>query len=194
MYVKFYLKLTDTSSRLLTLLREVVMSSTRASELGFLPLMSAKSPIIGMRELQRISSAQLDELKHTGPTILCSGGVKRAVIIDFDQYMLMQNRFDEMLGVSARFLSFLPKIPSGYALEVKRLQLEVEGTLKKIVAESPEVSPVASMLDTLLNLGNMLFGQSADSKELNLGLKNEASKNSKKIGKKSGQSFRTNQE
>lgn len=134
------------------------MDLARKSE-ARLPLVSLESEVIGTKELQKVSSKYLDTLSEKGPQVVSVGGVKRAVLVDFNQYIHFQNRFKEIFKEMSVINQILPRIPipEGHRLQIDELKLEISGTLKKIVAESPESSPFADLMDAILGVAAGLF-------------------------------------
>lgn len=127
-----------------------------------LPLIGLDTKIAGTRELQKMSSKSLEALREDGPQIISVGGEKKAVLVDYSEYVHFQRRFEEMFKLTSIFNQFIPKfdILEGFKLQIDRFKLEVEGTLEKIVIESPKTSPFADLMDAIMSVAGGLFGDS----------------------------------
>jgi hypothetical protein len=138
------------------------MELARKTQEGRLPMVTVESKTIGTKELQKISAKYLDQLAQSGPEIIVVGGVKKAVLVDYDQYLHFQKRFREVVGEAFAVTQFLPKfkVPQGYELRVERLQVELVGTLQKIVSESSDTSPFADLMDSIIGLAMGVFAES----------------------------------
>lgn len=117
-----------------------------------LPIVTLDSDVIGTRELQKVSGAYLQSLKSSGPKIVSVGSVKRAVLVEYDQYMRFQKLFKEALKNMSIINQGLRKGADGHKLQGEELQLLISGTLKKIVEESPTASPFADLMDAILGV------------------------------------------
>lgn len=127
-----------------------------------LPMITLESKTIGTKELQKISSKYLDTLNASGPEIVVVGGVKRAILVDYDQYLHFQKRFREVVREAFAISQVLPKIkaPQGDELRMERLQVDIIGTLQKIVSETSETSPFADLMDSIMGVALGVLSES----------------------------------
>ena len=126
-----------------------------------LPILNMDSKTIGTRELQRMSAKYFDSLSEGGPQVVVVNGMKRAVLVDYDQFSLFQRRFHEIFGEVFAVNELLPRVrvPEGFELKVNKLKVEISGTIQKIVSESPESSPFADLMDAIMGVALGVFGE-----------------------------------
>lgn len=154
-----------------------------------LPMLTNRSPIIGTAELQKLSSKSLESLAETGPRIVSIHGIKRAVLVDHDQYLHFQDVFKDVFKQMSVINTVLPKIhvPDGHRLKINELRLEISGTLQKIVEESPEASPFADLMDAILGVAAGLMEESQQAPmEMRKAAKNILNKSAKAVEARSG--------
>lgn len=159
-----------------------------------LPVISARTPQIGTRHLQQMTSKDLDLLEEEGPRIVCINNMKKGVLVGFEQFERMQQRFNEMANMLLRSLCILkPNIPQG--TEVESLRIQIDLTLRQVREEMDESSPFADYMDTLITLGSLLNTEVEGVDELRSATKKALNKNSSKIeGKSRGFSRRAHQD
>jgi len=133
------------------------MELTNRNTSNKLPIVTLNNDVIGTSELQKVSGAYLKRLKDEGPKIVSIGGVKRAVIVEYDQYMHFQDTFGEIFKKMSMINQLLPKVPDEHKLQIDKLRLEISGTLQRIVEESPDSSPFADLMDAILGVAAGLF-------------------------------------
>ena len=108
--------------------------------------------------------------------------------LDFKQYMHFQDRFREIFKEMSVINQILPRIlvPEGHRLQIDELKLEISGTLKKIVSESPESSPFADLMDVILGVAAGLFQNNTSApKEMKSAATRSLSKSAKPVKKTS---------
>jgi len=125
-------------------------------------------------------------LKKGGPQIVAVGGVKRAVLIDYDQCIHFQKTFSAIFKQMSVINEILPRIPEGHKFHIEALRLEISGTLRRIVNESPESSPFADLMDAILGVATGLFESNAEAAPAHLkkNAKNILLSTAQKVNKK----------
>ena len=153
-----------------------------------LPIVTLESEVIGTSELQKVSGKYLNTLKERGPQLVAINGVKCAVLVDYDQYIHFQDTFGEIFKKMSVINQLLPRIPDGHQLQIKELRLQISGTLRRIVEESPESSPFADLMDAILGVATGLFENQVEPAptELKASAKKKLSTTAKKVAKKNG--------
>ncbi len=153
-----------------------------------LPFLTLESKIIGTRELQKISSSSLSSSLEQGPQIVSIGGIKRAVLVNYNQYSRFQETFKDLFKKMLIVNQILPKIPDGHKLHIEELKLEITGTLEKIVSESPETSPFAELMDAILGVATGLFkhGVQSTPSEIRTSARKTLHSTAQKVTKKHG--------
>lgn len=138
---------------------ELTSNSTQKQKLPFIDM---DTKLIGTRDLQKTSSKSLDTLKETGPKIITVGGEKKAVLIDYNDYLHFQKRFQKIFKLATVVNQIFPifNIPEGHKLQIDSLKMEMEGTLKEIIIESPESSPFTDLMDAVMSVAKGLFNNS----------------------------------
>ncbi|MEE9452009.1 MAG: hypothetical protein V3V61_04540 [Gammaproteobacteria bacterium] len=151
-----------------------------------LPIVTLDSDVIGTSELQKVSSAYLDLLKEKGVQIVAVGGVKKAVLIDYDQFIHFQETFSAIFKQMSVINEILPRIPEGHKFHIEELRLEISGTLRRIVNESPESSPFADLMDAILGVAAGLFENNVEAAPAHLkkNAQNTLSSTAQKVKKK----------
>ncbi len=151
-----------------------------------LPVLSLESKTIGTKDLQKISAKYLESLQSSGPQIVVVNGVKKAILVDYEQYRHFENRFREVFKELCVISQILPRIeiPKGFELKVDQLRVEISGTIQKIVSESPEASPFTDFMDTLMSVSMGVFGESVSApKAMKEGLRKVRSQPVEKVEK-----------
>lgn len=149
-----------------------------------LPVVTLDSKTIGTKDLQKMSAKYLDGLAQSGPEIIVVNGVKRAVLVDYDQFSHMQKRFREVVSELMTIGQFLPRfqVPAGYEVKVAKLKVELKATLQKIVSESPETSPFADLMDSIMAVAFGVFAESTPPPaEMKQNVKNKLTSSQKEV-------------
>jgi hypothetical protein len=149
-----------------------------------LPMLSLDSKTIGSRELQKMSAKHFDSLKYSGPQIVSVNGMKRAVLVDYDQFVHFQRRFQEIFKEVFAINELLPRIQvqQGFKLKIDNLRVEISGTIQKVVSESPESSPFTELMDAMMGVAMGVFGNSVSAPaSLKQAAKNKLRKKATKV-------------
>ena len=149
-----------------------------------LPMLNMESKSIGTRDLQRISAKYLDSLGKDGLQVVVVNGMKRAVLVDYEQFAHFQKRFQEVFGEVFAVSQLLPnvRVPEGYALKVNKLKDEISGTIQKVVSESPESSPFTGLMDAVMGVAMGIFSDSASAPvEMKQSVRNKMTETATKI-------------
>lgn len=127
-----------------------------------LPMLHMDSKTIGSRDLQKVTAKYLDSLSESGPQVVVVGGMRKAVLVDYEQFAHFQRRFNEVFREVFAIGQLLPKIkvPEGFELNVNKLRIEISGTIQKIVSESPESSPFTDLMDAVIGVAMGVFAES----------------------------------
>jgi len=162
------------------------MQSIQSPPKKRLPIVTLDSGVIGTSELQKISSAYLDLLKEKGVQIVAIGGVKKAVLVDYDQFIHFQETFSTLFKQISIINELLPRIPDGHKLHIDKLSVEISGTLQRIASESPASSPFADLMDAILGVATGLFENKVEAAPSHLkeNVKNNLLSTAKKVTKK----------
>ncbi|MCB9228648.1 MAG: hypothetical protein H6618_03470 [Deltaproteobacteria bacterium] len=120
-----------------------------------LPFLSRKTRTINSKQLQGLSGSKLADLVN-GPQVIEINGIKKAVLVDYDQFENMEKRFHQVVNKLGMFSRVFPllKVPDDH--ELLQLRVEIEATLRKVVNEIPDSSPFAEYMDSIMALSTAL--------------------------------------
>lgn len=169
------------------------MTSSHTEDSHKFPFLSLDTETINSKELQSIGSGILNELHESGcPKIVSikqrgeeGNKEKRAVIVDYQQYIKMQEGVKELFIALSDVVTYQSmSCSSGISDD---LQEELQGILQKIRSDLPQDSSIVSYVDRLARFSVNFFSSSeAVPAEATRRMQSKLEKSAKKVTKKHG--------